>query len=186
MDHNLPLFFLKIWISETSLAVQWLRLHASMAGDEGSITGQETKILQPKIKIFKLKKYINLNIWSFWWTVKICLTLLPALGGTPLSLSRRCAKEPPRNWVGCPFVWRWWTNPGGEGGFWAQYRVCQLDSCFSRLIQAPLPYGFPAANEHFASCICIYYASLQRLFVVCALLEGQIASWSLTLVPEVL
>ena len=31
-----------------SLAVQWLRLHASMVGDEGSITGQETNILQPR------------------------------------------------------------------------------------------------------------------------------------------
>ena len=28
----------------TSLAVQWLRLHASKAGDEGSIFGQGTKI----------------------------------------------------------------------------------------------------------------------------------------------
>ena len=40
-----------------SLAVQWLRLQASMVGDEGSITGQETNILQPKIFFLIKKKY---------------------------------------------------------------------------------------------------------------------------------
>jgi len=38
----------------TSLVVQWLRLHASNAGDAGSIPGQGTKILyavQLKIKV---------------------------------------------------------------------------------------------------------------------------------------
>ena len=32
----------------TSLAVQWLRLHASTAGDTGSIPGQGTKILHAR------------------------------------------------------------------------------------------------------------------------------------------
>ena len=43
----------------TSLVVQWLRLHASNAGNAGSIPGQGTKILyaaQLKIKIVFLKK----------------------------------------------------------------------------------------------------------------------------------
>ena len=34
----------------TSLVVQWLRLHASMARDVGSIPGQETKIPHKKKK----------------------------------------------------------------------------------------------------------------------------------------
>ena len=43
----------------TSLVVQWLRLHASNAGNAGSIPGQGTKILyaaQLKIKIVFFKK----------------------------------------------------------------------------------------------------------------------------------
>ena len=35
----------------TSLAVQWLRLHAPNAGGLGSIPGQGTRSLMPKLKI---------------------------------------------------------------------------------------------------------------------------------------
>ena len=34
-----------IWISRTSLVVQWLRLHVSNAGDMGLIPGWKTKML---------------------------------------------------------------------------------------------------------------------------------------------
>ena len=36
--------FFKVWVG-TSLAVQWLRLHASTAGGMGSIPGERTRIL---------------------------------------------------------------------------------------------------------------------------------------------
>ena len=54
-------------MSGTSLAVQWLRLHISNAGDTGSIPGQGTKIphasghnLPPKndMSSFRLLKHI--------------------------------------------------------------------------------------------------------------------------------
>ena len=40
---------------ETSLAVQWLRRHASIARGAGSIPGQETKIPQPSWHSQKVK-----------------------------------------------------------------------------------------------------------------------------------
>ena len=40
----------------TSLAVQWLRLHAPKAGGTGSIPGQGTKILQGAVKKKQKKK----------------------------------------------------------------------------------------------------------------------------------
>ena len=48
----------------TSLAVQWLRLHASNAGDAGSIPGQElgSRMLHSTAK--KLKTYMLKFLWS--------------------------------------------------------------------------------------------------------------------------
>ena len=46
----------------TSLAVQWLKLHLSMQGGEGSIPGQGVKIphaLGPKSQNIKQKQYCN-------------------------------------------------------------------------------------------------------------------------------
>ena len=58
---------------ETSLVIQWLRLHASTLGDRGSIPGQETKIphavqcsQQLKKKIFFLS---HLTIWVYFWVL---------------------------------------------------------------------------------------------------------------------
>ena len=53
----LKIFFLKIKIMETSLVVQWLRLHASTAGAAGLIPGWGTKIPRDAAKK-KKKKYI--------------------------------------------------------------------------------------------------------------------------------
>ena len=46
----------------TSLVVQWLKLHLSMQGGEGSIPGQGVKIphaLEPKSQNIKQKQYCN-------------------------------------------------------------------------------------------------------------------------------
>ena len=45
----------------TSLAVQWLGLHASKAGDTGSIPGWETKIPQAMWHAPKINQLINLK-----------------------------------------------------------------------------------------------------------------------------
>ena len=54
-----------IFTSRTSLVVQWLRFHASKAGDVGSIPGCETKIphdtVQPKKKKSTTKVFPDLK-----------------------------------------------------------------------------------------------------------------------------
>ena len=51
-------------ITETSLAVQWLRLHTSNARGTGLIPGQGTKILQATHGVAKKKKRKNIIIAS--------------------------------------------------------------------------------------------------------------------------
>ena len=51
--------FLKMWITGTSLAVRWMRLHASNAGGAGSIPGRGTKI--PHAVRLSQKKKIDLR-----------------------------------------------------------------------------------------------------------------------------
>ena len=51
----------KIQHAETSLVVQWLRLHASNVGGVGSTSGQRTKIPHAWIKKKKRKKKSNMQ-----------------------------------------------------------------------------------------------------------------------------
>ena len=57
-----------------SLAVQWLRFHAAIAGGLGSIPGQGTKITHATLVAKKLKNKIFKNV--IWYIVSVVYLIL--------------------------------------------------------------------------------------------------------------
>ena len=58
--------------SGTSLAVQWLGLHASTARGMGSIPGRGTKILHATPRPKKKKKNKDSGAWLPWFKLQLC------------------------------------------------------------------------------------------------------------------